>query len=72
MLNPLEQARQYAHAVISVLDRDQQLTFSSGRHAGKLMFPWAYGVVLTNIPRRTFEKSGLAEVIGAQPRNLPG
>lgn len=63
VLNPLEQARQYAHAVISVLDRDQQLTFSSGRHAGRLMFPWAYGVVLTNIPRRTFEKSGLAEVI---------
>lgn len=63
VLNPLEQARQYAHAVINVLERDKQLTFSSGRHAGKLMFPWAYGVVLTNIPRRTFEKSGLAEVI---------
>lgn len=63
VLNPLEQARQYAHAVINVLERDKQLTFSSGRHAGKLMFPWTYGVVLTNISRRIFEKSGLAEVI---------
>lgn len=27
------------------------------------MFPWAYGVVLTNISRRTFESSGLVEVI---------
>ena len=66
VLNPLEQARQYTHAVINVLERDNQLTFSSGRHAGKLMFPWAYGVVLSNISRRTFEKSGLAEII--EPR----
>lgn len=63
VLNPLEQARQYAHAVTSVLERDKQLTFSSGRVEGRLMFPWAYGVVLANISRRTFESSGLAEVI---------
>ncbi len=72
MLNPLEQARQYAHAVINVLERDKQLTFSSGRHAGKLMFPWAYGVVLTEYFQQTFEKSGLAEVIKPEPCNLPG
>ena len=34
VLNPLEQARQYAHAVINVLERDKQLTFSSGRMEG--------------------------------------
>jgi hypothetical protein len=61
--NPLEQARQYAHAVVDVLKRDKQLTFSSGRMEGRLMFPWAYGVVLTNISRRIFDSSGLAEVI---------
>ena len=61
--NPLEQARQYAHAVVDVLKRDKQLTFSSGRMEGRLMFPWAYGVVLANISRRIFESSGLAEVI---------
>jgi hypothetical protein len=63
VLNPLEQARQYAHAVTNVLERDKQLTLSSGRMEGRLTFPWAYGVVLTNIPRRTFDSSGLAEVI---------
>ncbi len=66
VLNPLEQARQYAHAVINVLERDRQLTFSSGRMEGKLMFPWAYGVVLANIPRRIFESSRLGEVIEPQ------
>ncbi len=64
--NPLEQARQYAHSVVDVLKRDKQLTFSSGRMEGRLMFPWAYGVVLTNISRRIFESSGVAEAIEPQ------
>jgi hypothetical protein len=34
-LNPLEQARQYAHAVVDVLEKDKQLTFSSGRMKGR-------------------------------------
>ncbi|TND03069.1 MAG: hypothetical protein FD118_1645 [Rhodocyclaceae bacterium] len=63
VLNPLEQARQYAHAVINVLERDKQLTLSGGRMQGRLTFPWAYGVVLANISRRTFESAGLTEVI---------
>ncbi|WP_294995031.1 3'-5' exonuclease [Sulfuritalea sp.] len=66
VLNPLEQARQYAHAVVGVLARDKQLTLSSGKMEGRLTFPWAYGVVLANISRRTFESSGLAEVIEPQ------
>jgi hypothetical protein len=61
--NPLEQARQYAHAVLNVLERDPQLTFSSGKFAGKLLFPWTYGVVLTNISRKTFETTDIGEVI---------
>ena len=61
--NPLEQARQYAHSVVNVLERDKQLVFSSGRMSGKPMFPWSYGVVLANLSRRIFESSGLAEVI---------
>ena len=63
VLNPLEQARQYVHAIVNVLERDPQLVFSSGRQTGKLLFPWTYGVVLSNISRRVFESSGLAEVI---------
>jgi hypothetical protein len=61
--NPLEQARHYAHAAVDVLQRDPQLVFSSGREAGKLMFPWSYGVVLPNLTRKQFEEGGLGEVI---------
>ncbi|QDX80689.1 DNA helicase II [Denitratisoma sp. DHT3] len=61
--NPLEQARHYAHAAVDVLQRDPQLVFSSGREAGKLAFPWSYGVVLPNFTRRQFEDGGLGEVI---------
>ncbi len=61
--NPLEQARQYAHAVTNVLQKDPQLVFSSGRMQGQLRFPWAYGVVLTNISRKQFESTDLCEVL---------
>jgi len=61
--NPQEQARQYAHAVVNVLEKDPRLVFSSGSRQGKLLFPWAYGVVLTNISRKQFEGTDLSEVI---------
>lgn len=61
--NPLEQARQYAHAVVSALEKDPQLVLGSGRMQGKLLFPWAYGVVLANISRKQFESTDLSEVL---------
>lgn len=61
--NPQEQARQYAHAVVTVLEKDPQLVFKNGRMQGKLLFPWAYGVVLTNISRKQFESADLGEVL---------
>lgn len=66
--NPLEQARQYAHAVVQTLERDAQLVFSSGKWQGKLAFPWAYGVVLTNISRKAFESTDLGEAL--EPRHV--
>lgn len=63
VINPLEQARQYAHAVSNVLQKDTQLTINSGVKSGHLIFPWSYGVVLANISRSTFDSSGLGEVI---------
>lgn len=62
-VNPLEQARQYAHQVVDILKADPQLTFSSGRVQGQLYFPWGYGVVLTNISRKQFEGTDLGEVM---------
>lgn len=59
--NPLEQARQYAHAVKHVLERDPRLVNPPGdKYAGGLRFPYGYGVVLTNITRLQFDRSGLA------------
>lgn len=62
--NPLEQARQYAHAIVRVLEADPLLANPVGDdYAGKLNFPWAYGVVLTGITRRQFEPSELSSIL---------
>lgn len=61
--NPLEQARQYAHALVNTLERDKQLVQAEGKRQGKLSFPWAYGVVLTKVSRAAFEKTDLEQVI---------
>ncbi len=66
VINPLEQARQYAHAVVKALERDPQLVQPDGPHAGKLAFPWSYGVVFTNIPRKQFEAAELQHAIERQ------
>lgn len=62
-INPLEQARQYAHQVVDILKADPQLTFSSGREQGRLFFPWGYGVALTNITRSQFNSTNLGDVL---------
>lgn len=62
--NPLEQARQYAQAVVRILQADPLLVNPKGHaYAGGLKFPYGYGVVLTHITRLQFEKSGMGEVL---------
>lgn len=62
--NPLLQARACALEVGIVLERDPALRHPEGhRHAGKLVMPWAWGVVLANISRKQFDDGGLAEII---------
>ena len=63
VINPLEQARQYAHQVVDALKRDPQLTQADGPHQGNLAFPWSYGVVLTNITRQQFKTAELQHAI---------
>ena len=60
--NPLEQARNYAHAVVDALRVDAQLVFATGSHQGKLTFPWSYGLVLAGITRLQFDKADLGEI----------
>lgn len=62
--NPLEQARAYAQAIVRILEKDPELIRAKNEpHAGKLAFPWGYGVVLSRIQRNTFESAGLPEVL---------
>ena len=62
--NPLQQARDYVLAIASLLQQDEALVQTSGRHKGKLLFPYAYGVVLTNISRSKFNaQPALAQVL---------
>jgi hypothetical protein len=65
VINPLEQARQYAHTVVNALERDPQLVQPDGPHKGKLAFPWSYGVVLTHITRKQFMDAELHRAIPA-------
>lgn len=61
--NPLEQARAYAMTIVNLLESDPQLLVRAGRYQGKLILPWGYGVVLTNISRRAFDQTDLGQVI---------
>jgi hypothetical protein len=63
VINPLEQARQYAHQVIDALQRDKQLIHEDGKYKGKLAFPWSYGVVFSNITRKQFNDAELGNAI---------
>ena len=64
ILNPLEQARGYAHLLNLIFERDPMLCREQGtKHAGKLLFPWGYGAVLTNITRKQFEATDLGEAM---------
>ncbi|MEO8247876.1 MAG: 3'-5' exonuclease [Burkholderiales bacterium] len=66
VVNPIEQARHYAHQVVDALCRDKQLIHGEGRWQGALAFPWSYGVVLTHITRRQFDAAELDQAIEPQ------
>jgi hypothetical protein len=63
VVNPFEQARQYAHAVVNLLQQDPQLQQGEGQYKGRLCVPFGYGVVLANITRKQFESAQLNAVI---------
>lgn len=62
--NPLMQARDCASEVYKVLQHDPALRHPPGHHyEGKLLMPWGYGVVLSNISRKNYMAGGLEAVI---------
>ena len=61
--NPFEQARQFAHEVVTRLQRDPSLLTADEKYRGNLAFPWSYGVVFPFITRRQFDETDLREVL---------
>ncbi len=61
--NPLVQARQCTYQLIQRLEKDPQLVHQTGRYKGNIVFPYGYGVVLSNITRKQFESVDLGEVL---------
>jgi hypothetical protein len=62
--NPFEQARAYALEIKESLERDPFLVEQENkRYKGRLIFPWGYGVVLSNITREQLEKAQLDHAI---------
>ena len=62
--NPLEQARKYVLYINKVLSRDAALVEPIGSpFQGKLVFPYGYGVILSNITRSAFDRVQLDSVI---------
>ncbi|KPQ31766.1 MAG: Nuclease-related domain/Part of AAA domain/UvrD-like helicase C-terminal domain [Phormidesmis priestleyi Ana] len=59
--HPLSQARDYALAICSLLEKDPALVQTTGRYQGKLLCPYAYGVVLPNITRAQFDSAPALE-----------
>lgn len=63
-INPILQARNMLLEVIDALKIDCALVHpESHSHAGKLIFPWGHGVVLTNVTRAAFEVHELGNVL---------
>ena len=54
--NPLEQARQYTHEMVDLLSRDPKLRQTTGAYKGKLIIPYGWGAVFTNISRKQIKK----------------
>ena len=61
--NPLQQVRQCTYQLLKRLEKDPQLMVPSGRYQGHLVFPYGYGVVLSNITRKQFDSTDLGEVL---------
>jgi len=61
--NPLKQARLCTYKLKEQLELDPQLINHDGEHKGKLIMPYGFGVVFTNLTRSQFERAQLDQVI---------
>ena len=66
-LNPLLKSRDFIQVTVAQLQKDPLLVQDdASQYAGKLCMPYGHGVVLSNISRRDFDASGMADVLAEQ------
>jgi len=61
--NPIAQVRDCSHQLVNFLKADPALVQQDGKYQGNLVFPYARGVVFTNITRAEIEHSQIDLVI---------
>lgn len=61
--NPVTHARNLVFQAANSLEEDLNLISSAGRYQGKLVFPYAYGAVLTNLSRETLVEREMLSVL---------
>jgi Nuclease-related domain/UvrD-like helicase C-terminal domain/AAA domain len=54
--HPLRQARDYAMALATLMQRDPALVHDDGPHQGRLLFPYGWGAVLSGMRRSEVEQ----------------
>lgn len=64
--NPLTQARVYALEAAVLLQKDPLLQQASVKYKGRLIMPYGFGVVLSNITRKMFDEQQLGRSIDAE------
>jgi hypothetical protein len=62
VLNPMKQAMSYIHAILNKFEADSLLKVQEGKFLGKLLFPWGYGIVFSNITRKQFLSTDLGAI----------
>jgi hypothetical protein len=65
-VHPVRQARAYALELVDLMQRDPLLLVHEGAHKGKLIFPFGWGAVLSNIERRHYPPDQFDQIF---PRN---
>ncbi|HQR71026.1 MAG TPA: 3'-5' exonuclease [Burkholderiaceae bacterium] len=63
--NPIRQARDYTLELVDLMQRDPALVHESGPHQGKLLFPYGWGAVFSNIKRSDFPADQFDQVFPA-------
>ncbi|CAN5789121.1 nuclease-related domain-containing DEAD/DEAH box helicase [soil metagenome] len=64
--HPLRQARDYAMELVDLMQRDPALVHAQGLFKGKLLFPYGWGVVLSNVKREDVAESDFDELFPVQ------